>query len=141
MSIGRICVRQVHVADPDESLVQAARRMRETGVGALVVVDAERRPVGILTDRDLALRCVAEGCDPARTAVGSAMTVPVATALESTPIEDGIARMSGVPARRLVVVDADDHLVGVLALDDVLELLVEEMETIGRLVRRAGGPR
>ncbi|MDX1649558.1 MAG: CBS domain-containing protein [Myxococcota bacterium] len=138
MSIGRICIREVHVADPDESLLEAARRMRDRDVGTLVVVDAERRPVGILTDRDLATRCVAAGCDPAVTKVGSAMTVPVTTAVESTPIEEGIARMSGVPARRLVVVDEDDHLVGVLALDDVLELLVEEMETLGRLVRRAG---
>lgn len=136
MSVGRICIREVQVADPEETLLEAARRMRLAGVGALVVVDDERHPLGILTDRDVTTRAVAEARDPEKTPVAAVMTVPVKRVHEETPIEDALARMAGVPARRLVVVDDADRLVGVLALDDVLELLVEEADAIGRLLRR-----
>ena len=60
MSAGRVCVREVLVATPEESVREAARRMQKADVGSLVVLDPDRRPVGILTDRDVALRCVAE---------------------------------------------------------------------------------
>jgi CBS domain-containing protein len=110
--------------------------MREAGVGTLVVVDDERRPVGVLTDRDVALRCVAERRDPDATPVAAAMTAPAVCVAEPTPIEDALQRMAGISARRLVVTDDDGRLVGILALDDVLELLVEEAESIGRLLRR-----
>lgn len=135
MSVGKICVRIVQVAAPEENLRQAACRMREADVGTLVVLDGDRRPLGILTDRDLALRCVAEGRDPAATRVDEVMTSPLVCVDETTPIEDALTRMLQVPARRLGVTDAEGGLVGLLALDDVLELLAEEVATIGRLLR------
>lgn len=138
MSIGRICIREVHVAEPDEPLFDAVRRMRDVDVGTLVVIGPQRRPVGMLTDRDVALRCVAEGRDPKHTAVSEVMSVPVVAVGEATSIEDALARMAGGPMRRLVVVDEEDRLVGLVALDDLLELLVEEVESIGRLLRRSG---
>jgi CBS domain-containing protein len=108
--------------------------MAAADVGTVVVVGDAKRPAGILTDRDVALRCVAEGRDPDVTTVGDLMTRPAACVEESTPIESALARMAGAHARRLVVVDDDGGLVGILALDDVLELLAEEAATIGRLV-------
>jgi CBS domain-containing protein len=136
VSVGRICVRTVHVASAQESVREAARRMREADVGALVVVDGERRPVGVVTDRDVVLRCVAEGRDPDATPLASVMTAPVACVAESTAIEEALRRMAGASARRLAVTDAEGRLAGILALDDVLDLLVEESEAIGRLLRR-----
>jgi CBS domain-containing protein len=124
----------VLIASPGETVRAAARRMADAGVGTLVVLDTEKRPVGILTDRDVAVRCVAEGRDPDATSIASLMTAPVASVQESTPIEDALARMAGVGARRLAVVDGEGRLAGVLALDDVLELLAEEAATIGRLL-------
>ena len=135
MSVGRICVRTVHVAAPDESVRQAAQRMQEANVGTLVVVDADRGPVGVLTDRDVTLRCVAAGLDPEATSIQDVMTAPVRSVHESTPIEDALRRMAGAETRRLVVTDDSGQLAGLLALDDVLELLVEEAEAIGRLLR------
>jgi CBS domain-containing protein len=88
----------------------------------------------VLTDRDIALRCVAEGRDPETTAVAALMSAPALCVHESTPIESALARMAGAPARRLVVVDDAGQLVGILALDDVLELLAEEAASIGRLL-------
>jgi CBS domain-containing protein len=115
---------------------EAARRMGEANVGSLIIVDETQIPLGILTDRDIALRCVAEKRDPDTTPVGSVMTTPVERVLESTPIEDALGRMAGTAVRRLVVTDDEGRLVGILALDDVVELLVEEAETIGRLLHR-----
>jgi signal-transduction protein with cAMP-binding, CBS, and nucleotidyltransferase domain len=101
-----------------------------------VVLGEDRKPAGILTDRDIALRCVAQRRDPETTQVGSVMSAPVTSVHESTPIETALARMVGAHARRLVVVDDDEQLVGILALDDVLELLAEEFTSIGKLLQQ-----
>jgi CBS domain-containing protein len=136
MSAGRICVRRVVIAGHGESVREAAERMLAEDVGALVVLDAERRPVGIVTDRDLALRCIAARRDPEKTTVGDVMSKPTARILESTPIEDALGEMMRAGARRLPVVDEAGRLVGILALDDVIELLAEETAAIGRLLAR-----
>lgn len=141
MSVGRICVRSVHVARGDEPVLAAARRMAEADVGALIVLDPDRRPAGVVTDRDVAIRCVAEERDPHETPIASIMTQPVACVSEAAPIEDALRRMAGVKARRLAVTDAQGRLAGILSLDDVLELLVEEASSIGGLLaRRARSP-
>jgi CBS domain-containing protein len=136
MSVGRICVRSVATASADETLRVAGQRMRDHGVGSLVVVDGKTRPVGVLTDRDLMLRCVAGSDDAATVAVAQAMSTPVVTAPETMPIEDILSRMAASGIRRVPVVDEDGTLVGILALDDVLDLLSEEVTTIGRLLSR-----
>lgn len=140
MSVGRICVRTVHVASADESVREAARRMREADVGTLVVVDDKRSPLGVVTDRDVALRCVAAGRDPDATPIAAVMTAPAQCVAEATAIEDALAHMAGNEARRLVVTDDAGRLAGILALDDVLELLAEEAAVIGRLLRRRQRP-
>lgn len=136
MSVGKICVRTVWTATPEESVREAARRMTLEEIGTLVVLDEERRPLGIVTDRDVTVRCVGEGLDPDRTDVGSIMTAPVSTVQEDTPIEEAAARMAGWGVRRLPVVDAEERLVGLLSIDDLLELLAEEQQSVGRLLGR-----
>jgi CBS domain-containing protein len=136
MSAGAICVRSVHVASPQESVRAVARRMAGDNVGTVVVLGERDRPVGILTDRDVVLRCIAQDRDPDTTEVREVMTSPVTYVYESTPIESALERMAGAHTRRLVVVDDDERLVGILALDDVLELLTEELGSVGKLVRQ-----
>ena len=136
MSVGALCVRAVQIAEASESVRAVTQRMAKEDVGTVVILDAAKRPVGILTDRDVALRCVAERRDPDATSAGAVMTAPATCVHESTPIEDALSRMAGAHVRRLVVVDEAGHLVGLLALDDVLELLVEEAATVGRLLSR-----
>jgi CBS domain-containing protein len=109
--------------------------MDRKGVGTLVVVDDALRPVGMLTDRDVAVRCVGQGLDPDLALVSEVMSAPVSSVFEDTPIESALRLMAGSRARRSVVVDRTGALVGVLALDDVLELLAEEAHAIGDLVR------
>jgi CBS domain-containing protein len=136
MSAGAICVRSVQVASPEESVRAVARRMAAAEVGTVVVLGERRKPIGILTDRDVVLRCVAQQRDPDATEVGEVMTAPLTCIHESTSIESALSRMAGTHTRRLAVVDDDERLVGILALDDVLELLAEELTTIGKLVRQ-----
>ncbi len=135
MSAGRICRREVYVASLGESVRAVAQRMREHNVGTVVVKDESGCPTGILTDRDLAVRVVAEGKDPELTPVLQVMTVVPRTLPESAAIEVALGAMRAERCRRLPVVAADGRLVGVLSLDDILALLAEEFGTIGGLLR------
>lgn len=136
MSVGRICVREVDLADADESVQVAAGRMRDRKVGSLVVCDAAKHPVGVLTDRDLAIRVVAAGRDPGATAVEEVMTRSPHCLREESPIEEALRLMRTVPCRRLPVVDAAEELAGVVSLDDVLSLLAEEFRDVGTILNR-----
>lgn len=135
MSVGRICSREVDIAQPGESAQAVAQRMHARKVGTLVVVNADRQPVGIVTDRDLAVRVVAQGRDPTQTTIGEVMTRSPATVRADTAIEDALRTMRVHQCRRTPVVDGDGKLVGVLSLDDILELLTEEFRAIGDLLR------
>jgi CBS domain-containing protein len=136
MSVGRICLREVDLAEPGESVVEAARRMGERRVGTLVIVDGAGRPVGLVTDRDLAVRVVATGRDPRAISVGEVMTERPQIVSEGTPIESALSLMRSGSFRRLPVVNEDGKLVGILSFDDVLALLAEEFALIGALLAR-----
>ena len=136
MSAGRICSRVVVTALPGELVGVAARRMAEHDVGTLVVIKdkVSREAVGIVTDRDIAIRCVAGGLDPEQALVSTIMTTPVRAIDEDMPIEDAITRMAEAKARRLIVTGKVGELVGILSLDDVLGLVADEWAPIGRLL-------
>lgn len=134
MTVGVLCVREVVLADPEETVGQAARRMRDRRVGSLVVVDEDRRPLGLLTDRDLVVRAVATTADPGGLLVRDVMSAPADTVWEDTTLEEALAHMRLTKHRRMVVVDADGGLVGILALDDVLGLFAHNLRFVGELV-------
>ena len=135
MSVGRICTRTVDLADRDESVQVAASRMNTRNVGTLLVLDEHKCPVGIVTDRDIAVRVVGKGLDPNATLVESVMSPTPDTVTESTPIETAIGVMRAGSHRRLPVVDDEGSLVGLISLDDILDLLSEEFLEIGKLIR------
>ena len=135
MSVGRICIRDVDLAEPNESVQIAARRMNSRKVGTLMILDSNSRPVGILSDRDLAIRVVGEGLNALETTVHDVMSKAPESVCEDTAIEAALCRMRAGPYRRLPVVDNDGKLVGIVSLDDILDLLSEEFNEIGRLVR------
>ena len=137
MSAGRICSRVVATAAPAETIRAVARRMADHDVGTLVIVGGDAmRAMGIVTDRDIAIRGVAVGLDPDRTPVSEVMTTPVHGIDESTPIEQALSRMASVATRRLVVTGEHGRPVGILSLDDVLDLLTSEVGSIGRLLEK-----
>ncbi|MFN8544237.1 MAG: CBS domain-containing protein [Candidatus Binatia bacterium] len=136
MSVGRICIREVDTASPQENVLDVARRMRDRQVGTVVIVDDQGRPMGLLSDRDVTVRIVAAGRDAIRTPVEEAMTPMPTVVLEDTPIEAALGHMRTGRMRRLPVVNGAGKLLGIVTLDDVIGLLVEEFALIGGLLRR-----
>lgn len=108
------------------SVAEVAERMDSHGVGSVVVVDAERRPVGIVTDRDLLCRVVARGGDAAKTNAGDVMTPRPATGSVEEPIETLLERMREHRVRRLPIVE-EGVLVGLVSLDDLISELAREL--------------
>lgn len=138
MVAGTLCSRAVVTAWPGESAREAARRMEESEVGTLVVVESAGlgRAVGILTDRDLAIRCLAHGLDPERTPVSELMSSPAHTIDESAPIEFALNEMAAAATRRLVVTGKGEKAIGILSMDDLLGFAMEQAASLGRLLEK-----
>ena len=135
MSIGRICVRDVDLARTTETVRTAAQRMHARNVGSLVVVDADQTPLGIVTDRDLVVRVLAQSAREPEPTVGTVMTPFPRTVHEDSPIEEALRIMRVGKFRRLPVVDGTGRLRGVVSLDDSLDLLTEEFAHIRGLLQ------
>jgi CBS domain-containing protein len=133
MSLGALLTRQAVTVDPKESLSKAARLMEQENVGAIVVVELDR-PVGILTDRDLALAVCLHGASP-RDPVQSRMTCPVDTIRDDEGVYNATQKMMELAVRRLPVVDDIGRLVGIVSLDDLLSLLSRELRNVASGVR------
>jgi len=140
MSVGRICRREVHVAGINETAEAAARRMKERSLGTLLVVNDSREPIGILTDRDLVTRVVAERRDPRDTRLEEIMTLRPKTISEDSPVEAAIALMGSGGFRRLPVVNQAGKLLGILSLDDLLSALVREFTDMERIFEKEAPP-
>jgi len=138
MTIGSICKRSVVVSPRDESIVDAAKRMRMLHVGTVIIIEERDRmqvPVGILTDRDIVLSIVAS--DPEHLpflSVGDAMSDDLLTAGEDTSLPDALGLMQERGVRRLPVVDHAGALIGIVTADDVIRLLAEELSQVVKLM-------
>lgn len=142
MSIGTVCNRETVVARAEDTIVDVAKLMRRHHVGDVVVIESGEGgnvPVGILTDRDLVMEILAQDLSPDAVTVGDIMSDEVVTAGEDDGIWDTLQRMRVKGVRRLPVVDARGGLVGILALDDLLELLAGELADLAKIVRREEG--
>ena len=133
MSVARISSRIPETAERSETVFVAARRMHARNVGTLIVVDADRRPVGIVTDRDLVVRVMAAGRDPRDTTVEQAMTAQLRMLSENASVEDALATMRSLGIRRMPVVDRSGRLVGVMSADDAFGHFVEELGNLSRV--------
>lgn len=137
MAVGEICNREVVVAEQTLSVVDAAQLMRSHHVGDLVVVEAGdggKRPVGIVTDRDIVVEVVAAGVNPEALTVADIMSPELATVQEGEGVFEALCHMRARGVRRMPVVDCDGGLVGIITLDDLLGLLAEEMVELAKLV-------
>ena len=140
MTIGEICSREVVFVARSESCAQAARLMRENHVGSLVVVakvGTPLMPIGMITDRDLAVGVMALGLDPEKTLVEAVMRPRIALVRENEGLGRAIALMRAEGVRRLPVVDADGNLVGVLAADDLIELFADELSGLAAMIGKS----
>ena len=128
MKLNDLFTRAVITAGPDEALAGIARRMQEHNVGTVVVVE-DGRPVGIITDRDLALALGARGLSP-QVPVREVMTRHVLAVPEDTGVFTATRFIQDRKVRRLPVVDREDRLVGLVSLDDLLRWLARELSNL-----------
>ncbi|MGA7594007.1 MAG: CBS domain-containing protein [Gallionella sp.] len=138
MAIGDICNREVVVAGRDCTILEAAQLMRQHHVGDVVIVEKRggiNAPAGLVTDRDLFVEIIAPAIDQAAITVGDLMMSDLATARESPGVSETIEYMRAKGERRVPVVVEYGVLVGILALDDLLEPLSAELLSRSRLVR------
>ncbi len=136
MTAGAVCVRDVVIAIPEMSISSAARLMREYHVGTLVVVDeraGKNTPVGIVTDRDLVIEVLAADVDIQSVCVGDVISRELLTVEESESLWDVMRRMRAHGVRRAPVVDDAGSLVGVISVDDLVQLLGEELGALAGL--------
>jgi CBS domain-containing protein len=113
MTRGAECVR------PTTSLQEAARKMKDMDVGPLPVCGDNDRLVGMITDRDITVRAVAQACDPRTTTVKDVMTPDVVYCFEDQDVRDAAKLMQEHQIRRLVVLNRDKRLVGIVSLGDL----------------------
>src|SRR5262245_23541009 len=129
---------EVTTIGPDTTLTEAARLMRENGIGPLPVCEGERL-VGILTDRDIAIRATAEGLDPKSTPVRRVMTPEVVTCFEGDDIRKAAEIMQRAQVRRLLVVDGNGRLAGIVSLGDIA-LQTGDDKLSGQTLERVSEP-
>jgi CBS domain-containing protein len=119
-----VMTKDVETINPNDSLRDAAERMRTLNVGPLPVCEGDTL-MGIITDRDIVVRAVSQGMDPNTTRVSEAMTDEVEYVYEDDDISTVVSKMKEAQVRRILVVNHDKKLVGIIALGD----LAEEMNT------------
>lgn len=140
-SIGNCCVKTVATVTKESTVAEAAALMRKHHVGALVMVDdgndaGGMKPVGIVTDRDIAIEVVAAGLAPETVRVGEIVQRPITTVTEDTGWAETARLMSVNGVRRMPVVDAAGKLIGIVSFDDLLLQFAGPMVAIADLAGR-----
>ena len=140
MTAGELCNRTVYIIRAHESVLEAARLMRKYHVGCLVVVEqrgTDRVPIALVTDRDLVVKGMAEArSDLESMQVGRVMSKGLTTARDSERMYDVRKKMRARGVRRIPVVDAEDRLQGIIAFDDMVEWMAQELTDLAQLVSR-----
>ena len=137
MNAGEICNREVVIVNRESSIQEAAELMRKYHVGDVIVVEEKqgsRVPVGILTDRDIVIEIVARDLEADEVQVGDAMSFDLLTATEEDEILETVKRMRGKGVRRIPVVNSAGGLEGIIAVDDLVDLLAEQMADLVALI-------
>lgn len=118
MELKEIMAQNVETVGPDATLQETAEKMKRRNIGVLPVVDG-KKPIGVVTDRDITLRAVAAGADVTKTKVREVMTREPYFAYENQTINEACELMEKNKIRRLIVLNREGALVGVLSLNDV----------------------
>ena len=136
--MGSICRRRIVSVDAAATWVEAAGLMREHHVGALVVTQqtSEGPSVnGVVTDRDLVVDGMARGLDPRACAIGELASQRIASVSEDDDLSDALAVMQDSGVRRLLVTNAEQEVVGIVSLDDLMHACAAQMEGVAKVIR------
>ncbi|NLA38313.1 MAG: CBS domain-containing protein [Methanomicrobiales archaeon] len=140
MGLVECCQKQVVAVSPDTPVVEVARIMKEKNVGSVIVISGDGRPVGILTDRDLVVRIMAQERDPGEVRSREVMTRNLITFRDSMGIYEAIRKMADEGIRRMPIVDDAGILIGIVTLDDIIRMLGEEMAIIAENIEKQSPP-
>lgn len=122
----------------DTPLQQVAQLMVDHDCGQIPVVDGANAPVGVVTDRDIAVRVVASGKDWSRATAGDAMSTPCTTVSSDSSVQDAARAMEGAKVRRVPVVDGDGKLAGIVAIADLVK--AGKSEATAQVVKQVSEP-
>jgi CBS domain-containing protein len=138
MTAGEYCNREVVITEPDTSVTEAAMLMRQYHVGDLVVTEQQGEkvlPIGIITDRDIVIEVIAQKADPDSLIIKDIMSTGLITVEEKDPLMDTLELMQKQGVRRIIVVDNQGSLQGLLSADDAIELIAEAINNLTKLVK------
>ena len=121
-------------APPETPVAELARRMRDEHVGSVVITD-DRAPAGIVTDRDLATRVLADGSESTERTAGDVMSTDLCAVGPDAGFYEAAEVMSENGVRRLPICDENDELVGIITADDLTELLSDESQQLASVIR------
>ena len=139
MKVSEIMSTPIEEVMDNDMVIRAAGKMKDLDVGALPVKSEGNRLVGMITDRDIIVRSIAQGKDPASTPVADIMTPGIVScSVDQTP-EQAAVIMADAKVRRLAVVNPDDSVVGILSLGD-LAVKGAEKETAGAAIEKISQP-
>lgn len=119
MDIRSVMTTDPTTCTPEATLRQVAQMMKQHDCGQIPVVDQKRQPLGVITDRDIAVRAVAQGSDLANATAGDYMTSPVTTVRDNSNLNDVAKLMEQNQIRRVVVVDQQGCVAGIVAQADI----------------------
>ena len=139
MTAGEYCNREVVITNRNTTITEAARLMREYHVGSLVI--AQKRnggniPVGIVSDRDLVIEVLAQNIPIKSVTVGDVMSTDLATVDERETLINTLDLMLKKGVRRVIVVDEQGNLQGILTADDAIDLMAESMSDLSKMVNK-----
>ncbi|AUH73064.1 CBS domain-containing protein [Legionella sainthelensi] len=138
MIVGEYCNRDVVVINCNESVKNAAELMRQYHVGDLVLLEEQKNkkaPIGIVTDRDLVIEVMAAGIAPESLLIKDIITEPFSSVFENDNLLDALELMHSKKIRRLPVINNDKTLVGIITLDDFIEILTENMAKVVDVIK------
>ena len=137
MTAGEYCNRDVVVVEKGESVRSAINLMRQHHVGDVIVVDTQtKKPIGVLTDRDIVIEILAEDVDLDAVSIGDVMSFDLVSTTEDTKLLDAIKLMRIKGVRRLPVINQSGGLEGILSVDDILELVGEQLSDLVALISK-----
>jgi CBS domain-containing protein len=135
---GEVMTEKVATAAPDDNLVTVAGIMRDQNVGIVPIVDPDRRILGVITDRDIVVRVDANAASPTDVTAGDVMTAQPVTVRPGDDLHDVIDRMGDEGLQRVLVVDDDARLVGIISVSDLAQrtdLPERVQDTLDQIVR------
>lgn len=119
MKISQIATKDVVVVNQNATIIEIAKKMRSSDCGSVLVNDEQEKIVGVITDRDICIRCVAESLDPLVTTADQVMTPNVLYCFEDEDVTHIASNMAKNKIRRLPVMNKDKKLVGIVSLGDL----------------------